>query len=46
LPVGTIAQRPATPAAGMTRFCTDCTATDGSTGVTETYNGTTWKNAW
>jgi len=46
LPVGTIAQRPATPAAGMTRFCTDCTATDGSTGVMQVYNGSTWKNCW
>jgi len=46
LPAGTLAQRPATPAAGMTRFCTDCTANDASTGVVETYNGTTWKNAW
>lgn len=46
LPTGTIAQRPSTPLVGMTRFCTDCTANDASTGVVETYNGSTWKNAW
>jgi hypothetical protein len=31
---------------GMTIFCTDCTATDSSTGVNQTYNGTVWKNHW
>lgn len=36
----------ASPATGLTLFCTDCTATDSSTGVTQTYNGSTWKNAW
>ena len=34
------------PAAGLTVYCTDCTATDGSTGATQTYNGSTWKNCW
>jgi hypothetical protein len=34
------------PVAGLVIFCTDCTANDSSTGVTETYNGTTWKNNW
>jgi hypothetical protein len=34
------------PATGLTLFCTDCTATDASTGVMQTYNGTTWKNHW
>jgi hypothetical protein len=34
------------PATGLTIYCTDCTATDGSTGVTQTYNGSTWKNYW
>lgn len=29
---------------GMMIFCTDCTATDASTGVSQTWNGTTWKN--
>ena len=31
---------------GATMYCTDCTATDSSTGVTQTYNGSTWKNHW
>jgi hypothetical protein len=31
---------------GQTVFCTDCTANDGSTGVTKTYNGSTWKPHW
>lgn len=35
-----------TPDGKWTVFCTDCTATDGSTGVLQTYNGTTWKNHW
>ena len=34
------------PSAGWTIFCSDCTATDGSTGVIQTYNGSTWKNHW
>ena len=34
------------PATGLTLYCTDCTATDTSTGVMQVYNGTTWKNAW
>lgn len=34
------------PSAGAYIYCTDCTATDGSTGVGQTYNGTTWKNHW
>ena len=32
--------------AGVTVFCTDCTANDSSTGVLQTYNGTAWKNHW
>jgi len=32
------------PAAGLIIFCTDCTATDGSTGVSQTYSSSTWKN--
>lgn len=32
--------------AAATIFCTDCTATDASTGVLQTYNGTVWKNHW
>ncbi len=35
LPVGTTAQRPATPATGMMRFNT-------TTGLVETYNGSAW----
>jgi hypothetical protein len=46
----TTAQRNAiaSPAAWLTIICTDCTATDGSTGVMQVYNLglTTWKNAW
>lgn len=34
------------PSAGWTIYCTDCTATDSSTGVLQTYNGSTWKNHW
>jgi hypothetical protein len=34
------------PATGLIVFCTDCTAIDASTGVTQTYNGTTWKSHW
>jgi hypothetical protein len=32
------------PATGLVVFCTDCTATDGSTGVSQTYSSGTWKN--
>ena len=32
--------------AGDTIFCTDCTANDSSTGVLQTYNGSSWKNLW
>lgn len=50
LPVLTTAQRAAinggTPATGLLIFCSDCTANDGSTGVQQTYNGSTWKNHW
>lgn len=34
------------PATGLTLYCTDCTASDASTGVEQTYNGSTWKNKW
>lgn len=48
LPRMTTAQRDAiaSPATGLTLYCTDCTATDTSTGVMQTYNGATWKNNW
>ena len=48
MPRMTTAQRNAisSPATGLTLYCTDCTATDASTGVMQTYNGTTWKNNW
>lgn len=36
----------ASPFAGLTIYCSDCTATDASTGVTQTYNGSVWKNYW
>lgn len=47
-PVMTNAQKGAiaSPAAGYSVYCSDCTATDASTGVVQTYNGTTWKNHW
>lgn len=32
------------PADGLIIFCTDCTATDGSTGVTQTYSSAAWRN--
>jgi hypothetical protein len=32
------------PATGLVIFCTDCTATDGSTGVSQTYSSATWRN--
>lgn len=31
---------------GLTIFCTDCTATDSSTGVMQTWTGSSWKNNW
>ena len=34
------------PVAGLTVYCSDCTASDASTGVMQTYNGSTWKNNW
>jgi hypothetical protein len=42
----TTAQRDAiaTPAAGLIIYCTDCTANDASTGVPQSYNGSTWKS--
>jgi hypothetical protein len=44
----TTAQRDAiaSPATGLTLYCTDATATDSSTGVMQVYNGSVWKNAW
>ncbi len=47
-PVMTTTQRDAisSPATGLMIFCSDCTATDASTGVTQTYKGSTWKNFW
>jgi hypothetical protein len=35
-----------TMTAGDEVYCSDCTATDGSTGVIRVYNGSTWKNNW
>lgn len=32
--------------AGTTIFCTNATATDGSKGVLQTWNGSEWKNHW
>jgi hypothetical protein len=46
LPQFTSLTRPTFRPAGTMIFCTDCTATDASTGVMQVYNGTTWKNAW
>jgi hypothetical protein len=40
VPVGTSAERPATPVAGMIRMCTDC----GPTPVLQGYDGTNWVN--
>lgn len=31
---------------GLTAYITDATATDGSTGVMQTWNGSAWKNNW
>lgn len=31
---------------GAEIYCSDCTATDSSTGVKQVYNGSTWKNCW
>lgn len=48
LPRMTTAQRNAIPSppTGLELFCTDCTATDASTGVKQCYNGSAWKNYW
>jgi len=35
-----------TPATGYVIYNTDATATDGSTGVMQVWNGSKWKNAW
>lgn len=35
-----------TPNLGQSVYCSDCTATDASTGVQQVWNGSTWKNAW
>lgn len=32
--------------AGAEIYCSDCTATDSSTGVKQVYNGSAWKNCW
>lgn len=40
VPVGTTAERPATPVMGMIRFCTDCPGGP----VMQGYNGTAWVN--
>jgi len=34
------------PAIGLTLYCLDCIATDGSVGVMQTFNGAVWKNNW
>jgi hypothetical protein len=36
----------ASPATSLLLYCTDCVATDGSTGVHQSWNGATWKNHW
>jgi len=36
----------ASPATGLTVYCTNCTANDATAGVMVTYNGSTWKNHW
>ena len=40
VPVGTTAERPATPVTGMIRFCTDCPGGP----VLQGYDGTNWVN--
>ena len=40
VPVGTTAQRPETPVAGMIRFCTDCPGGP----VLQGYDGVNWVN--
>lgn len=44
----TQAQRNAisSPQNGLQVFCTDCTATDGSTGVMQTYSSSSWRNSY
>lgn len=45
----TQAQRDAisgTKEAGSEIYCTDCTASDASTGVKQVWNGSAWKNCW
>lgn len=45
LPRMTTVQRDAiTPVDGLMIFCTDCTATDASTGVSQTYSSSQWRN--
>lgn len=47
VPHMTQAQRDAiTAEAWVMVICTDCLATDGSTGVVQVYNGSTWKNLY
>jgi hypothetical protein len=48
VPAMTQTQRDAisSPSSWLQVICTDCTATDGSTGVLQVYNGSAWKNAW
>lgn len=46
IPITVITRNNITPVQGDTVFCSNCTANDSSTGVLQTYNGTTWKNHW
>lgn len=47
LPKFTAANRPTLGGSDFKSiYCTDCTATDTSTGVIQTWNGATWKNHW